>query len=71
MLATFVGEHKISCVDRIELVDLVYAREDRHIPFEQIDEYPLARFEHRSKRCILLEGIGRQNSGLHIGHPFD
>ncbi len=52
MVAIFIGDDQIGRVAIVELVDLEPAVEHRHIPFQEIDEDPLAILEHRPERVI-------------------
>src|SRR3546814_17066533 len=52
MTVAAIGENQIARILVIELVDLVAAFEDRHVPFEQIDEHRFARREHRTEHAV-------------------
>ncbi len=52
MLAIFTGEDEIDGRGRIELVDFVCILKDGHVPFEEVNEDPLACFEHDTKRRV-------------------
>jgi predicted secreted protein len=41
----------------VELIDFEAARENRKVPFQQIDEDALARFEHRTERDMFVSPV--------------
>lgn len=68
MAAFSVGQHQIARIGRIELVDLVCIIQNGNIPFEKIDEYPLARLEHYAKCWIRRASLERNWGVLHGGY---
>lgn len=59
MAIVLVDEDEIFRVRIVELVELIGIGQYGHIPFEQIDEYALARLEHGAEH-----GVGRRGSGF-------
>src|SRR5574338_1020577 len=53
MLAVARGDNQIDRLLIVELVELEAPVDDRHVPFEQVDEDLLARLEHRAEAAIL------------------
>jgi hypothetical protein len=71
MASVRAGDDQIGGLLIVELVDLVTAVHDRHVPFQEIDEDSFARLEHRSKRRE-ARGIGNVvGKGDHVSLRLD
>jgi hypothetical protein len=68
VIAVGVRQHEVTGVDVVELVDLVLSVEDRHVPFEQIDENRFAGRKHGAHYCCVRLAAGREDV-QHVGAP--
>lgn len=73
MSAVFVGSDQVDGVDIVELIDLVVAIDDRHVPAKQVDEEALAVGKHGLQQrpiCRCQLAIDDMDHGCAPGGDF-